>query len=140
MKEAPDLQTKLLNLYQINATQVVAITRSTWYLPTAIVTVNLAALHSFATAPLVLFALWIFNCAAIYVFWSYVEDSRPLISAAKANEKALRKFFRDGVPQYSTRRPRTANVVLITLICLNLAFLAYVAVLFLRKELPLCGT
>jgi len=104
-----------------------------WQAPTALLAANAFAFNYLRLLPLFLLGLSALDAALVFAFHKMVVQQKRIIAATQTAEEELKKRYPAFVPSFQPSRVRAPDVMVLTLVALNLCILIYsIATLFCR--------
>ena len=120
---------EIVELYDMHTDQILKYHAIQWQIPAALLFGNFLAIDKFATRPLPLFALALFDLSMIMVLWRLLIQQRSIVKATARARERLKTYFGDTIPEFKKHTIPAGNFSVFVLFVLWLGLLVYAGLL-----------
>lgn len=116
---------EIMELYDIHTDQILKYHAIQWQIPAALLFGNFLAIDKFATSPLALLALALFDFSMIMVLWRLIIQQRTIVKATGLARQRLKPHFGDVIPEFKQHKITAGKFSVFVLFVLWLGLLVY---------------
>jgi hypothetical protein len=130
---------EIVEIYGMHTDQILKYHAIQWQIPVALVVGNFLAIEKFATSPLALLALALFDLSMIMVLWRLRIQQRSIVKATAVARERLKPYFGDAIPEFKRHKITAGGFSVFVLFVLWLGLLVHAGLLIARPVKSAAG-